>query len=358
MGYKENERGKGEGKRRKQCEQGGKVMSQVAELPLDRLYVGEINVRRDVGDISELTMSIKAKGVLEPIIVRSVGNKYEIVVGRRRFEAAKAAGLKTIPSIIRNISNGEAVATSLMENIQRGNLTDEEEIESMLRLMELDPENYGSERRLSQSLGLSLPAISRKFTAYELVQKLRTKGKTVFLKGTPTLEERAKGEAIPIEHAEMIERALRSEEVSKLPKEEVEQKTVELAETITPLPQVDARKVVDRFKMYPEKSIEEIKNEALARQTGIALETFLPPRVARDLDRLAEERKTSIEEILPDVVERGLKVQTEERERVEVPAKMIDEVEVGEIECPKCRAQLRLIHCEPGKAHKIERKAV
>jgi len=330
-------------------------MSQVVELPLDKLYVGNTNVRKDIGDISELTMSIKAKGVLEPIIVRPVGNKYEIVVGRRRFEAAKAAGLKTVPSIVRDILNGEAVAMSLMENIQRGNLTDEEEVESMLRLMKLDPENYGSERKLATSLGLSLPTVSRKFTAYELVQRLRTKGKEVFLKGTPTLEERARGEAIPIEHAEMVERALRSEEVAKLPKEELEQKTVELVETITPLPQTDARKVIDRFKMYPEKSIQEIKNEALAKQTGVALETYLPPRLARELDRVAEERKVSMEEVLPEVVEAGLRAGGETKERGEVPAKMVDEVDVGEIECPKCGAVLRLIHCEPGKTHKVER---
>jgi len=330
----------------------------MVELPLDKIYVGDANVRKKIGDISELTMSIKIKGVLEPIIVRPVGNKFEVVVGRRRFEASKVAGLKSIPSIVRDVSNGEAVAMSLMENIQRGNLTDEEEIESMMKLVKLDPENYGSQKKLAKSLGLSQATIDRKFTAYELIQKLRERGKEVILKGSPTLEERQRGEAIPIEHAEMIERALRSEEVSKLPKEELVEKGAELAATIAPLTQNDARKVLDRFKMYPEKPVEEIKDEALARQTGVALETYLPPRLARELDQMAEERKLSMSEVLPEVVERGLKAEREMKERAEVPAKMIDEVEVGEVECPKCGAVLRLIHCEPGKAHKVERKAM
>ena len=282
-------------------------MSQVAELPMDKLYVGEANVRRDIGDILELTMSIEAKGVIEPIIVRPVGDKYEVIVGRRRFEASKAAGRTTIPAIIRDVSNGEAVAMSLMENIQRGNLTPEEEIEGMLRLMKLDPENYGSQRKLAQALGLSKSSIERKFTAYELVQKLKARGSEVSLKGAPTREERERGEAIPFEHAEMIERALRSEEVSKLPKEELEQKRVELVRTVAPLTQYEARKVVDRFKMYPEKPVEVIKAEALAIETGVAIHVYFAPRIARALSKAAEDRKMAMEELVPIAVEEWLR---------------------------------------------------
>ena len=59
--------------------------------------------------------------------------KYEVIVGARRYEAAKAAGLKSIPAIIKQLDDGDAIATSLIENIQRGNLTDEEEIEAIHR---------------------------------------------------------------------------------------------------------------------------------------------------------------------------------------------------------------------------------
>jgi uncharacterized protein (UPF0212 family) len=70
---------------------------------------------------------------------------------------------------------------------------------------------------------------------------------------------------------------------------------------------------------------------------------------------VAEERKVSMEEVLPEVVEAGLRASGERKERGEVPAKMVNEVDVGEVECPKCGAVLRLIHCEPGKIHKVER---
>ena len=64
-------------------------MISVSELEVSRLFVGESNVRRDAGDITELTASIKEKGVLHPIVVRPVAKKFEVIVGSRRFAVAK-----------------------------------------------------------------------------------------------------------------------------------------------------------------------------------------------------------------------------------------------------------------------------
>jgi len=282
-------------------------LAQVIDIPIVKLYVGKVNVRSEAGDITELTRSIEESGVLQPLIVRKVGDKFEIVVGSRRFAAAKAAGLKEVPSIVREMSDSEAIVSSLIENIQRGNLTDEEEIEAMQRLMRLDKERYGSLRQLAKALGLSSSTIDRKFTAFGLVQKLRARGEKVSLKGTPTLEERVRGEAIPIEHAEMIERALKTEQVLKLPKEELEQKRVELVRTVVPLPQYEARKVVDRFKMFPEKPIEVIKEEALASETGVGIRVYFTPKIARLLSQAADDRGMSMEELVPIAVEEWLK---------------------------------------------------
>ncbi len=74
--------------------------------------------------ISELAESIKEHGVLSPIIVRPQGKKYEIIAGERRFKASKEAGLKEVPAIIKNVSNGDARVISLIENIQREDLND------------------------------------------------------------------------------------------------------------------------------------------------------------------------------------------------------------------------------------------
>ena len=94
-------------------------MATMTDLETAKLFVGESNVRKSVGDITELKLSIEEKGILEPLLVRPLKNKFEIVVGSRRYEAAKALGLKKVPVIIRPMSDTEALSLSLVENIQR-----------------------------------------------------------------------------------------------------------------------------------------------------------------------------------------------------------------------------------------------
>jgi len=330
-------------------------MSQVTEVEIDRLFVGKCNVRKEAGDLSELIASVRQVGILVPLIVRPTRtNKYEIIVGNRRYRVAEAIGLKKIPCIIKEMSDDEAIIASLTENIQRGDLAEEEIAETFLSLHELNPKGWTQEA-FARHVGKSQQWVSTLVTAYQSLVKLRPTGIIKSMKAYPRDEERKEGVA-PIKHLAEIESALKSEEVRKiLPEKELDAKRVELSKTVIELPQEDARRVIDRFKMYPEKPVEEIKDEALARQTGVALETYLPPRLARELDRVAEERKVSMEEVLPEVVEAGLRAGRETKERGEVPAKMVDEVDVGEVECPKCGAVLRLIHCEPGRTHKVER---
>lgn len=275
-------------------------MAQVAEIPLEKLYIGEVNVRRSVGDITELTRSIEEKGVYQPILVRPRKGRYEIVVGSRRFEAAKAAGLKTIPAIIREMNDEEAITASLTENIQRGNLEPEEEAEAIAKLVEV----YGSNRKTAKILGISEMTLRRKMSVLELVPRLR---KELRLKVAPSREERKKSEAIPFEHASMIAQAFRTEEVKRLPKAEREAKQIEIAKVIAPLPQYEARKVVDRFKMFPEKTIDIIKEEALATETGVAMRVYFVPRIARLLSKAADDREMSMEELVPIAVEEWLK---------------------------------------------------
>ena len=112
---------------------------------------------------------------------------------------------------------------------------------------------------------------------------------------------------LPFEHASMIAEAFRTEEIKRLPEEERKEKQVEIAKTIAPLRQYEARKVIDRFKMFPEKSIEVIKEEALASETGIAIRVYFVPKIARILSKAAEDRGMSMEELVPIAVEEWLK---------------------------------------------------
>jgi ParB family transcriptional regulator, chromosome partitioning protein len=114
------------------------------EVPVDLLRRGKYQPRVDMREdsLTELAESIKAQGVVQPIVVRPLPNatggetEYEIVAGERRWRAAQMAGLATIPAVIRDIPDESAVAVALIENIQRENLNPLEEARSLHRLIE------------------------------------------------------------------------------------------------------------------------------------------------------------------------------------------------------------------------------
>jgi ParB family chromosome partitioning protein len=278
----------------------------LTDLETSKVFVGDYNVRKSVGDITELKLSIQEKGILEPLIVRPLKSKFEVIVGSRRFEAAKALGLKRIPAIVRPLSDTEAVSLSLVENIQRNDLELEEEAEGVLKLMKLDPRHFASMKAVAKTLGRSESAMRELLDAYELTFKLREGGMNIRAARAPPEEQRRRAEAIPLKHSELVARAIKSTEVRKLPTREFDRKIPEIVKAIAPLAEGDARKVVDRFKMFPERPVEAIKEEALAKQTGVAVKTYFSPRIARALDQAAEERNISEEELISIAVEEWL----------------------------------------------------
>jgi ParB/RepB/Spo0J family partition protein len=281
-------------------------MELMNDLETSKLFVGDSNVRKSVGDIGELKLSIQEQGILQPLLVRPQKSKFEVIVGSRRYEAAKALGLKKVPAIIRPLSDAEAVSLSLVENMQRNDLELEEEAEGILKLMKLDPRRFASIKTVAKALGRSESAVRELLEAYELTFKLREKGMRIHTARAPPEEERKRAEAIPLKHTELVARAMKTEAVRKLPSREFDRKIPEIVRAIAPLPEESARKVVDRFKMFPEKSIQSIKEEALAKQTGVAVKVYFAPRIARVLDQAAEERDMSEEELVSIAVEEWL----------------------------------------------------
>jgi ParB family chromosome partitioning protein len=114
------------------------------EVPVELLRRGKYQPRVDMREdsLTELAESIKAQGVVQPIVVRPVQSgvggetEYEIVAGERRWRAAQMAGLQTIPAVVRDIPDESAVAVALIENIQREDLNPIEEARSLHRLIE------------------------------------------------------------------------------------------------------------------------------------------------------------------------------------------------------------------------------
>lgn len=112
---------------------------ELRELPLHALSPGKHQPRRQFDEeaLGQLADSIRTQGVVQPIVVRSTGgDRYEIVAGERRWRAAKLAGLKQIPAVIRALDERGAMAVALVENIQRADLNPLEEAEALHKLIQ------------------------------------------------------------------------------------------------------------------------------------------------------------------------------------------------------------------------------
>jgi ParB family chromosome partitioning protein len=134
-------------------------------LPLAIMQPGAFQPRREIHQqpLEELAASIKENGVIQPIIVRPLpsgtpgGARYEIVAGERRWQAAKLAGLQDIPAIVRELSDRQALAVGLIENIQREELTATEEARA---LKQLTQEFSLTQQEVADSVGRSRAAVS------------------------------------------------------------------------------------------------------------------------------------------------------------------------------------------------------
>jgi len=129
-------------------------------LPLDRLQPGKYQPRTRMDDtaLAELAESIKAQGVIQPVLVRKVGEgKYEIIAGERRCRAARLAGLTEVPVVIREVADEAAAAMALIENIQREDLGPLEEAQGLARLI---ADFSYTQEQAAQAVGRSRSAIA------------------------------------------------------------------------------------------------------------------------------------------------------------------------------------------------------
>ena len=182
------------------------VGESVQQMPVDRLQRGQYQPRREISEesLKELADSIREQGIIQPLVVRSVGKNYEIIAGERRWRAAQLVGMSTVPAIVREINDQTAVALALIENIQREDLNPLDEalaiarlikefdlthqeaakaigrsrtsVSNLLRLIELDEEVKGLLESRQIEMGharalLALPAIQQARAAHEVVAK-------------------------------------------------------------------------------------------------------------------------------------------------------------------------------------------
>ena len=131
-----------------------------SSLKLEQLTTGKYQprTRMDEGSLYELAESIKAQGIMQPILVRPVGDaRFEIIAGERRFRAAKLAGLREVPVLVKDVPDEAAAAMALIENIQREDLNPLEEAQGLQRLV---TEFHLTHEQAAKAVGRSRSAAS------------------------------------------------------------------------------------------------------------------------------------------------------------------------------------------------------
>ncbi len=154
--------------------------SELRKLPVEKIRKGEYQPRLSIDPdaLQELAESIKAQGLVQPVVVRQIaGGEYELIAGERRWRASQIAGLHTIPAIVRDIPDQAAAAMSLIENIQREDLNALEEAIAMNRLIT----DFGlTHQQTAESVGRSRAAVSnllRLLDLEEVTKELLNSGK-------------------------------------------------------------------------------------------------------------------------------------------------------------------------------------
>ena len=142
------------------------------ELELDRISVNPYQPRESVdeGKLQELVESVRMHGVLQPIVVRSKGGGYELVAGERRLRAATAAGLKTIPAVVRVLTDEQSLEVALIENLQREDINPMDAAVAYRRLLE----DFGlTQEDIAFGLSKSRPAIANTLRLLQLPEEIR-----------------------------------------------------------------------------------------------------------------------------------------------------------------------------------------
>ncbi len=145
---------------------------EIAEVEISKLHPGRHQPREHPGEesLKELAASIKETGILQPVVVRRDGKGYEIIAGQRRWRAAAMAGLTTVPVVVRDVSDEEALIIALVENVQREDLNPVEKARAFKKLVE----TLGvTQAQAAARLGISRVALSNTLRLLELPSEVK-----------------------------------------------------------------------------------------------------------------------------------------------------------------------------------------
>jgi ParB family transcriptional regulator, chromosome partitioning protein len=179
---------------------GGEAIGRL--VPMEDIRPNPKQPRQTLGDLTELTASIREKGVLEPILVRKVGGHYEIIAGERRFRAAGKAGLSEIACVVRETTDAEMMEIALVENLQRKDLSAFEEADGLKTLAEA----YGYTHELmAEKLGKSRSVITETMSLASMPEDIRNLCRLADIQSKSTLLQIVR-QSDPGKMVDMLER--------------------------------------------------------------------------------------------------------------------------------------------------------
>jgi ParB/RepB/Spo0J family partition protein len=231
----------------------------IQHIPISQLKISEYNVRKHAVDVTELTKSIEEQGILQPLLVRPESNgkmQYGIVIGSRRFAAAKEAKLKEVPATIYDIDPDDAITISLVENLQRSDLEPKETAQALVELIQ----SGLSVTDIASKIGKRHEYISEMAGILDLLLILENHG--IKTQKYPKQKDKKDGKAIPVQHAIYISAGIR--QVKKKHKKDVpEDKQVELAKKTAPISQENTEQVMQLFQKNPDDDVDTIIQDVL-----------------------------------------------------------------------------------------------
>ena len=144
----------------------------ILQIPIDEIIPNRFQPRLNFDDrgLEELASSIKQHGIIQPLVLRRVEDKYEIIAGERRYKAATMAGLSKVPAVIANIDDNKSAEVAIVENVQRRDLSPIEEARSYKNLLD---KGYLTQAELAKKMGLSQSAIANKLRLLNLDEEVQ-----------------------------------------------------------------------------------------------------------------------------------------------------------------------------------------
>ncbi len=148
------------------------ISNAVLNIKIEDIVPNRFQPREHFADdgIEELAASIKEHGIIQPLVLRKLGDKFEIVAGERRYKAATLAGLTHVPAIISDIDDNKSAEVALVENIQRRNLTSIEEARSYKAILD---KGYLTQEQLAAKMGVSQSQIANKLRLLNLCDEVQ-----------------------------------------------------------------------------------------------------------------------------------------------------------------------------------------